>query len=87
MIRYRNQKEALMKYVNQNREYFSKLDQETFQAALEYLYEEGIEKGKIRGMILAYRDMEIAVQEIAIKLMDKYDLSQEDALRMIRDCK
>lgn len=76
-----------MKYVNQNREYFSKLDQETFQAALEYLYEEGIEKGKIRGMILAYRDMEIAVQEIAIKLMDKYDLSQEDALRMIRDCK
>ena len=34
-------------------------------------------------MILAYRDMEIAAQEIAVKLMDKYGLSQEDALRMI----
>jgi len=37
MIKYRNQKEALMKYVNQNREYFSRLDQETFQAVQAFL--------------------------------------------------
>ena len=115
MLKYRNQKEALMKYVDQNREYFSKLDLETFQAvqaflnsekrlekavhpkerqeaidmckALEDLYEEGIEKGEIRGMILAYRDMDMPDQEIAVKFMDKYGITQDDALRMLEDCK
>ena len=74
-----------MKYVNQNREYFSRLDQETFQAVQAFL--NSGKRLEIRGMILACRNMEIAAQEIAVKLMDKYGLSQEEALRMIRDCK
>ena len=63
--------------------------------ALEDLYEEGIEKGmekgiekgEIRGMILAYRDMDMPDQEIAVKFMDKYGITKDDALRMLEDCK
>ena len=41
--------------------------------------EKGIEKGKIYGMISAYRDLDLTEEEILKKVQEKFRLSLEEA--------
>ena len=42
MLKYREDKAKLRKYINQNREYFGNIDRETYQAFREFLHSEKV---------------------------------------------
>ncbi len=47
MLKYREDKAKLRKYINQNREYFGNIDRETYQAFREFLHSEKVMKEQI----------------------------------------
>ena len=58
-------------------------DQENIEKGME----QGMQTGKIYGMITAYRALHMPDDEISEKLQEIYDLSKEEAERYLRDSK
>ncbi len=49
MLKYREDKEKLKKYINENRKYFGNIDRETYQAYREFLHSEKVMKEHMAG--------------------------------------
>lgn len=56
---------------------------EEWEAVKMNILEIGIEQGKIEGLILAYRDMKLSDDEIMLKLVEKYDLTPQEAKKIL----
>lgn len=56
---------------------------EEWEAVKMNILEIGIEQGKIEGLILAYRDMKLSDDEIMLKLVEKFDLTPQDAKKIL----
>lgn len=56
---------------------------EEWEAVKMNILEIGIEQGKVEGLILAYRDMKLSDDEIMLKLVEKFDLTPQDAKKIL----
>lgn len=56
---------------------------EEWEAVKMNILEIGMEQGKIEGVILAYRDMKLSDEEIVSKLVEKFNLTPQEARKIL----
>lgn len=56
------------------------------QAHIESERRIAIEEGKIEGIILAYRDMEVPDEEILVRLKERFGIKREEAEKILKSC-